>query len=154
MIGGIALSFDQITGLEVDEPIGAGPYWLQVCWRLARISAFVGCEQVFGDDQAVCATCPERGWFLEANAHGKRVDLFDFHILVTADRCGGRCRVRRVFPVEHDIVGGEGLTVVPLHTCFQLPGYGHAVGSDPAVLGVRDFGGEHRNKVPVRIPGR
>ena len=71
MIGGIALAFDQIAGLEVDEPIRAGPHRPQVCRRLARIGAFVGLEQVFGDNQTVGATCPERRRFREVNPHRK-----------------------------------------------------------------------------------
>src|SRR5215472_15718898 len=31
MVGGITLAFDQIAGLEIDEPVRAGPHWLEVC---------------------------------------------------------------------------------------------------------------------------
>ena len=71
MIGGVALALDQIAGLEIDEPIRTGPHRLQVCRRLARIGAFIGREHVFGDKQAVRATCPKRCRFLEADAHSK-----------------------------------------------------------------------------------
>jgi hypothetical protein len=56
MVDGIALAFDQITGLEVDEPIRPGSHRFQVCRRLARIGAFIWLEEVFGDNQAVRTT--------------------------------------------------------------------------------------------------
>src|SRR5215469_11707178 len=71
MVGGIPVAFDQVAGLEIDEPVRAGPHWLEVCRCLARVSPLVGLEQVLGDNQAVRATCPERRRFLEANTHGK-----------------------------------------------------------------------------------
>jgi hypothetical protein len=97
------------------------------------------------------ATRPERRRFREANPHGKCIYLLDLHILIAADRRGSGCRVGGVFPIEYDIVGGKGPTVMPLDACFKLPGYGHAVGSHPTVLDVRDLGGEHRDEVPVRM---
>ena len=50
-----------------------------------------------------------------------------------------------IFPIEHDIVGGEGSAVMPLHACFEFPGHGQAVGSDPAILDIWNFGSEHRD---------
>src|SRR5690242_8775307 len=44
IIGGVALALDQITRLEVDEPIGASPDRLQVCRRFAGIRALVRLE--------------------------------------------------------------------------------------------------------------
>ena len=35
MLGGVAFTFDEIAGRELDEPIRAGPHRFQVCRRLA-----------------------------------------------------------------------------------------------------------------------
>ena len=54
------------------------------------------------------------GAVARSDAHGVGVNLFDLDVLVNADRRRGSCRVRGVLPIEDDIVGGEGLTVMPL----------------------------------------
>jgi hypothetical protein len=82
------------------------------------------------------------------------LNLFDLYILVAADRRGGRGRIGGVFPIEHDIVGREGLAIVPLHARFQLPSHGHAIGSDPAILDIRDLRGKDRDQVSIWIPSR
>ena len=106
------------------------------------------------DDQAVCATRPERHRFFEKHAHRKRIELFDLDVLVAADSHRSCGRIGRIFPVEHYVIGGERPPVVPLHAFFELPGHRHAVGSDPAILYVRDFGGEHRHQAAVGTPRR
>ena len=60
--------------------------------------------------------------FVERDAHGEVVDLLDLHVLVAADGDRGGRRILGVFPVEHDVVGGERLAVVPLHAALELPG--------------------------------
>ena len=47
---------------------------------------------------------------------------------VGAARRGGGRRIGGVFPVEDDVVGGEGLAVVPFHAALELPGDRGAVG--------------------------
>ena len=155
MIGGVALALDQITRLEVDKPIGAGSDRLQICRRFAGIGPFVGLEQMFRDDHAELAdegARPEWRRLGKMHANGERIDLFDFNVPVVADRRGGGCRVAGIFAGEHDIVGGERMAVVPLHVFLELPGHRHAVGRDPAILDIRDFGGERRRQIAVEIP--
>ena len=75
-------------------------------------------------------------------------------VAVNADghRRGGG--IAGIFPVEHDVVGGEGLAVVPFDAGLDLPGHRLAVGDQPAILQRGNFGCEHRIEVAVGIPGR
>src|SRR5262249_1440726 len=78
VIGGIALTFDQIAGFEVDEPIRTGPYRFEVSRCFARIGAFVRLEQMPRDDHAVRAdegVGPERRRFFKPDPYGERIDL-------------------------------------------------------------------------------
>ncbi len=72
--------------------------------------------------------------------------------LVGADRRRRGRRVGGVFPVEHAIIGGEFLPVVPCHALLELPGDRHAVLGQAAVLERRDFRGEHRHQLAVGTP--
>jgi len=75
---------------------------------------------MFRDDHAGAGERirPERRRLVEPDANRERVDLFDRNILVGADRRGGGLRIGSVFPIEHDIIGGKWLAVVPLDVFF------------------------------------
>jgi hypothetical protein len=112
---------------------------------------------MFRDDHARRAdesVRPERRRTCEVDANGKQIDLFDLDVLVGANCRGGSCRVGGVFPVEHDIVCSEGPAIVPRDTFFELPGHRHAVERDPAILDIRNLGGEHGRQIAVGIPCR
>ena len=65
-------------------------------------------------------------------------------------RGGGR--IARVFPGEDDVVGGEGLAVVPGHALLQAPADDLAALEHAAVGDARDLGGEDRHQVAVVVP--
>jgi hypothetical protein len=154
MIVGITFASDRIAGFEIDEAVRPSADRLQIRRRVARISPLVALEQVLGDDHAVGASRPERRRLREVNPHGERIDLFDEGgVLIAADRRGRGLRVGRVFPIEHDVLGGERLAVVPFDALLQFPGHRHAVGGDSAIFDIRDLGGEHRHQISVGIPG-
>src|SRR5438105_15750721 len=94
-------------------------------------------------------TGPKRRWLFEEHAHGKRIDLFDRRVPIDADRRCGCRRVRGEFPVEYDIIGSEGLAIMPLDAFFELPGHRPAISCDAAVFDVRDLGGEHRHEISI-----
>src|SRR5215469_13833017 len=78
MISGVALASDEVARFELDEPVRAGSYRLQVCRSIARIRAFVGLEQMFWNDHAEAGDKrggPEGRRLFEQNAHGERIDL-------------------------------------------------------------------------------
>src|SRR5215470_16952797 len=121
----LALPPDEIPRLEIDKPVGAGPDRLQVCRCLARATAAVGLEQMLRDDHSALAdkrVRPERRRLCEMYPNSERIDFFDLDVLIAADRRGRRRRVRGVFPVEYDVVGGERLAIVPLDALLELPG--------------------------------
>ena len=125
MVRTIALAFDQITRLEVDEPIRTGADRLQVVRRIPRIGALVSLEQMFGDNHALAdkSVRPKRRRLCEVHPNRQRIELFDLDVPVDGDRRGGRRRVGTVFPIEDDIIGSERLTIVPEHALFEFPGY-------------------------------
>ena len=73
---------------------------------------------------------------------------------VVAARDGGRRGIRGVGVVEDEVVGREGLAVVPLHAALQLPGDGAPVLRDGAVLERRHFRRQHRDEVRLGVPAR
>ncbi len=148
---------DEVARLEIDKAVGAGPDRLQVRRRIARGSARVFFEQVLWNDHAALAdkgVCPERGRLGKLHLDRQRIDLFDLDILVAADRRRRGRRIGGVLPIEHHIVGGKRLAVVPVDTVLQFPGHRFAVGRDAATLDIGDLGREDRRQVAVRVPGR
>ena len=152
----VDLAAHHVARLEVDELVGAGADRLEVGRGVARLRADVVGVQVLRDDHAAHADesiGPERRRLVEQDAHRVAVDLLDLAVLVAADGGGGGRRVGGVLPVEHDVVGGERLAVVPLHALLELPGDRLAVLGEPAVLEIRDLGGEDRRERALHIPG-
>ena len=72
--------------------------------------------------------------------------------LIAADRRRRGRRVGGILPVEHAIIGGERLAVVPFDALLELPGDRHAVLGEAAVRDGRDFRGEHRHQVAIGAP--
>ena len=100
----VELAPDDVAGLEVDEPVGAGADRLQVGRRLARLAALEGLEQVLGDDHAVDAAegvGPERRRLLEGDLDGVAVELVD--LLDVLVRC--RWCVAAVAGSAHELPG-------------------------------------------------
>jgi len=157
VVVGVDLAADDVTGFEVDKQIGAGADRGQVGRRLARVGALELLEQMFRDDHAARPdkrVRPERRGFLEFDLDRVVVDFRNLDVLVGAD---GRRRGRGVggvLPVEHAIVGGEGLAVVPLDALLQLPDDPGEVLVDRAVLDARHLGGEDRHQIAVGVPSR
>ena len=81
-----------------------------------------------------------------------RIDLLDRDVAIGAAGHRGRRRIARVLPGEDDVVGGEGLAVVPFHALLQLPGHRLAVGGERAVLAARDRFGQDRPQVALGVP--
>ena len=81
---------------------------------------------------------PERRRLLELHGDGVLIDLLDRDVAIGAAGDRGRRGIARVLPGEDDVVGGEGLAVVPFHALLQLPGHRLAVGGERAVLAARD----------------
>ena len=90
---------------------------------------------------------PERCRLLEEDAHRVAVDLLDLDVLVAAGGHSRRGRVQRILPVEDDIIGREGLAVVPLDALLQFPGDGLAVSLQAAVLAVGNLFRQHRHQL-------
>ena len=65
----------------------------------------------------------------------------------------GRRGVGGVLPVEEDVVGGEGLPVVPLDALLEPPRDRPAVPRQAAVLDARELLGQDRHEVPVGVEG-
>ena len=80
------------------------------------------------------------------------VDLLDHDVLVVGDRDRCRRRILRVLPVEDDVVGGEGLAVVPGDALLELPGDRLAVGGEGAVLAAGDRRRQDGLEIAVGIP--
>ena len=95
---------------------------------------------------------PERRRLLELHGDGVRVDLLDRDVLVGAAGHRGRRRIARILPGEDDVVGGEGLAVVPGDALLQLPGHRLAVGGQRAVLAAGDRLGQDRPQVALGVP--
>src|ERR1043166_1280067 len=82
------------------------------------------------------------------------VDLLDVHVLVAADRGGGRRRIGGVLPVKDDVVGRERRAVVPLHTLLEFPDDGLAILGEAAVFQVWNLGGKQWIERAIGIPAR
>ena len=146
---------EQIARLEFLEEVRAGADRGEVGRRFAGLGAGEILEQMLGDDHAGDADeslGPERLGDIEHHLDGERVDFLDLDVLVGTGTDGRSGGVTGVFPVEHHIIGGERLAVVPLDALLELPGDGFAVGREAAVFPGRDFGGKNRDHVAVRIP--
>ncbi len=147
----------QIAGVEALEHVGPGADRLQVGRRLPRFRAAIRLEQVLRDDHAVLADeriGPERRRLVEQDADGVVVDLLDLDVVVAARRHRRGRGIARILPVEHHVIGGEVLAVVPLDALLQLPDDGPAVFGDAAVLHARNLGREHRDEIAIRVPAR
>src|SRR2546425_2676577 len=157
VIGRVQLAAHDVARLEVDEAIGAGPDRLEVRRRLARLGALERLEQVLGKDHAAVAAeavRPERRRILEHELHRVAVELVDARdVLVRADRGGRRGGIRRVLPVEDDVVGGERLAVVPHDALLEPPPDRLAVLGDRAVLAGPDLAGQDPHDVAVGVAG-
>src|SRR4029077_5547287 len=80
------------------------------------------------------------------------LDPLDVAVGRAGDRRGRR--VSRVFPVEDEIVGGEGLSIVPGHTALELPGDRFAVAPHAAVLDGRNLLGKDGEEIAFGIERR
>ena len=153
----IDLGPDGVGGLELDDLVGARPDGGEIRRRVAGAGAAVRPEDVPGDDLATETAedaRPERRRRLERHPDGVAVDRLDArHVAVAAEARAARRGVHPVLPVEHDVVGGEGLAVVPGHVPLQPPRDRSPVGGQAAVLEGRDLGGQDRHEVPVAVEG-
>ncbi len=77
------------------------------------------------------------------------VDTQDIVIYTPAGGAGGR--VGGILPREDDIVGGEGLPIVPDHPRLQAPGDPGAIPREVTVLDAGDLLCQNRNEVPIGI---
>ena len=157
MVVGIDLAGHEISGAKITEHVAAGADRLQVRQCLARLGALIGLEQVLRDDHAGHAhegIGPERRGPGEGDANGVAVDLLGADVTIAADcyGCGGG--IGSIFPIENHVIGGEGLTIVPLNVALQLPHHRLAVGGDTAVLNTRHFRRKDGHEVGVAVPGR
>ena len=157
VVVGVDDAGDQVARLEVLELVGPGADRLEVGRRLARLGADIVGEQVLGHDAAGGSdegVGPERRRLLEFHDDAVLIDLLDRDVPVGPAGERGRRRIAGVFPGEDDVVGGQGLAVVPPHTLLQLPGHRLAVGGERAVLAARDRLRQHGLEVAVAIPAR
>ena len=135
VVAGVHLGADQVARPEVDEAVGPGADGLEVGGGFARLRASERLEEVLWDDHAPVAAegvGPEGLGLVEHHLDGVAVQLLDAaDLTVRAAGHGGGRWIRDVLPVEDDVVGGEGLAIVPGDALFQIP-------RDPrAVLGHR-----------------
>jgi hypothetical protein len=157
VIGRVELAAHGIAGLELDEPISAGADGTQVRRRLARLRPFERLEDVLGDDHAAGAAegvGPERCRPLEHDLDGVRIEpVHTVDLAIRRERPRGGGRVGRVLPVEDDVVGGQGLAVVPDDAFLEVPDHPRAVARDAAVVHARQLRRQHRHDVAVGIEG-
>jgi len=112
-------------------------------------------EDVFGDQRYErIRPRPKRCWLVEDHTHGVRVDLLQFHVQISAACDGGGVWICREPPVEDDIVGGEGRSIVPLDALLQLPRHGATIGPDATVFAARNFCREDWQQHTVTVPAR
>jgi len=100
------------------------------------------------------ALAQKRRGLRKPDAHREGVDLLDGHVLVAADGHGRRRWIGGIFPVEHHVVGGERLPIMPLHVRLELPGCRRAIPGKPAVLEVRNLCGQDGHQISVDVPRR
>ena len=155
MIVEVDLARDEVARLEILEPVGAGADRLEIGRCVARLGANIVAEQVPGDDAARPAdegVGPEGRRLLELHDDGEVVDFLDDDVLVGAAADRRRRGIAGIGPGEDDIVGGEGLAVMPFDAALQLPGDRLPVGGN-AVLAGGDRGGELGLEIAIAIPG-
>ncbi len=155
VIVGIALRADHVARLELDEPVRAGADRLQIARRFARLRADIVAEMMFRQDQPDRSDeriGPERRRGLEDHLDGMVVDLLDLDVLVGARGVGRGREIGGVLPGEDDVVGGEGLAVMPLDAPLELPDHAHAVRSKAAVRLGRSLGGKAGDEIAVLVP--
>jgi hypothetical protein len=95
---------------------------------------------------------PERRRLRELHAYCVVVHLGDVHVLVRSPRRRRGVWVLGVFPVEHAVIGGERLAVVPSDALLELPGDRLAVLTQPAVVQRGNFRSQHRPEISIGIP--
>ena len=109
------------------------------------------------DDHAIGAdkrVRPERRRLREHHFHRKVVHFLDLDTDIAARCHRGRRRVFAIFPVEHQIIGGQRLAIVELHARLQLPGHRGAIRRQPTIGDAGDFGGQHSNQIALAVPVR
>ena len=140
---------------EIDDLVRARAHGFEVGRVVAGLGAHEGLEHVLGQDgtdRPGEGLGPEGCGFGVVNAHGVRVDLRDLDVAVGAHRLHGRSRVASVLGGEDDVVRGEVLAVVPLHSALELPDDPAAIARD-AVVGARwNLGGQDRDHVAFTVP--
>ncbi len=153
----VDLAADDVARLEVDEHVRTGADRREICRRLARAGALVLFEQVLRDDRVARAdkrVGPERRRLFEVDLDRQVVDFGNLDVLIGADRRRRGGRIGGVLPVEHAVIGGKRLAVVPFDARFQFPDDPVDVLVDRAALGIRDLGGEDRHQIAVGVPSR
>ncbi len=155
VVVGVALAGEDVAGLELGEPVGAGADGLQVRRSLARLGALELAEMMLGQNLADGAdegVGPERGRILEDHLDRQVVDLLDLDVLVGAGGVGRGRRIGGIFPGEDDVVGSERLAVMPLDARLQLPGDFLAVRRE-AAIGLRgNLGRQAGDEIAVLVP--
>src|SRR5262249_11787164 len=142
----------QVARLEFDEPVRAGADRLQIARRFARLCADIVAEMMLRQDLADRAdegVGPKRGRALEDDLDGVVVDLLDSDILVGPRGVGRGREIRGVLPGKDDVVGGEGLAIMPFHALLQLPDHAYSVRREAAIGLGRDLTGEAGDEVSV-----
>ena len=87
---------------------------------------------------------PEGCRCLEFNAYSVIIHLHDIHIAIGTGSHGRNLRIARIFPVEHHVIGGEILAIMPFHAALQFPGDGTAILRKAAIFDRGDFGRQDR----------
>ena len=95
---------------------------------------------------------PERRRLLEIDLDRVVVDFGDLDVFITADRRRRGRRIGSVLPIEHTVIGGKWLAVVPFDALLQFPDDPVQILVERAALGVGELGGEDRHEVAVGVP--
>ena len=157
MVGGIQFGPDDVARLEVDEPVGTGADRLEVRGSFAGLRALVGGEEVLGEDRTAPAEGvePERHRVLVDHLDGVVVQTLDpIDVPVGLDPHAGGGGIGRVLPIEDDVVGREGLAIVPDDVLLEPPDHPGAIPAEVAVVDGGDAGGQDRDKIAIGIVRR